>query len=345
MLGTRLRERPAPLTTRPVISVVVPCYNYGHFLEACVASVLEQPGVTVEVLIVDDASPDGSGRVASDIADRHPEVEAILHETNLGHIATYNDGLSHATGTYVLLLSADDLLAPGALQRACAVLEARPAVGLVYGFAPSFESTPPAVPSGRARWCVWSGRTWLTALLRRSKNPVATPSAVVRREALTTIGGYDPRLPHAADLLLWLQLGAAWDVAYVEGATQAFYRQHPANMHAVQFGGILADLSERRRTFDIFFQEDGAALPHADRLRRRAMRALHREACSAVARARRAGDTQTVAALTDLGRDLSHAAGLAPRTKAPRFSRSRLMRSSFVARMSWHAWRRSGMYP
>src|SRR5690242_1270133 len=92
------------------VNVVIPCYNYGHFLEQAVGSVLDDQGdVDVRVLIIDDASPDGSGEVALQIAARDPRVEAVVHTTNIGHIATYNEGLlGWADGDYCMLLSADD---------------------------------------------------------------------------------------------------------------------------------------------------------------------------------------------------------------------------------------------
>ena len=65
------------------ISVVIPCYKYGHFLEEAVASVLDdQAGVDVRVLIIDDASPDDSADMARKIAARDPQVEVIIHAAN-----------------------------------------------------------------------------------------------------------------------------------------------------------------------------------------------------------------------------------------------------------------------
>src|ERR1700722_3515157 len=114
----------------PSVSVVIPCYKYGHFLEECTQSVLEnQPGVDVRVLIIDDASPDDSADVARAIAARDPRVEVAVHAGNKGHIATYNEGLlDWADGDYSVLLSADDRLTPGALTRATALLDANPDV-------------------------------------------------------------------------------------------------------------------------------------------------------------------------------------------------------------------------
>ena len=97
-------------------------------------SVLDQEGVDVRVLIIDDASPDDSGEVAMALAAEDERVEARAHAENQGHLATYNEGLLEwAEGSYSVLLSADDLLTPGALSRATAVLETNPSVGFVYG--------------------------------------------------------------------------------------------------------------------------------------------------------------------------------------------------------------------
>ena len=149
----RIRERVAPTRTARV-SVVVPCYNYAHYLPACLGSALDQPGVEVEAIVVDDASSDGSREVAEDLSAADPRVKLIRHPRNKGHIATYNDGLEAASGEYLVLLSADDLLAPGSLARAAALLEAHPAVGFVYGRAVEFSGdAPPETPgpSGAGR--------------------------------------------------------------------------------------------------------------------------------------------------------------------------------------------------
>ena len=69
------------------VSVVMPCYRYGHFLDEAVRSVLDdQPGVDVRLLIIDDASPDDSADVARRIAAADPRVEVLVHETNKGHV-------------------------------------------------------------------------------------------------------------------------------------------------------------------------------------------------------------------------------------------------------------------
>jgi glycosyltransferase involved in cell wall biosynthesis len=65
-----------------------PCYNYGHYLPTALSSVLDQPGV--EAIVIDDASPDGSGAIVRQLAAADERIRPIVHERNRGHIATYN---------------------------------------------------------------------------------------------------------------------------------------------------------------------------------------------------------------------------------------------------------------
>ncbi|MET0739060.1 MAG: glycosyltransferase family 2 protein [Acidimicrobiales bacterium] len=260
------------------MSVVVPCYNYGHYLPDAVASALDQDGLDVDVLIVDDASTDDSAAVARRLADADPRVDVLVHEENAGHIRTYNDGLAKATGDYVVLLSADDLLARDALTRAVALMEHHPTVGLVYGYARSFTERPAPAPERTRSWTVWPGRQWLGLAARTGRCFLSSPEAVMRREALFQTDLYDPRLPHSGDFDMWLRTAARWDVARVNGPVQAHYRVHDANMHLTSYAGWLTDLRERRRTFSILFDERAPGLDDVAALRPVAERALAREA-------------------------------------------------------------------
>src|SRR4051794_12397860 len=115
------------------VDIIVPCYNYAHYLRDCVRSALAQGGVDVRVLIIDDASPDDTPFVARQLVDEDARVEYRRHGRNLGHIETYNEGIEWAGGDYVLLLSADDMLVPGALARAARVMDGDPDVAFTYG--------------------------------------------------------------------------------------------------------------------------------------------------------------------------------------------------------------------
>ncbi|GAA1613173.1 glycosyltransferase family 2 protein [Actinoplanes couchii] len=272
------RTRPRPLTGRPRVSVVVPCYNYGHFLPDCVRGVLDQEGVDVDVLIVDDASPDGSAAVARELADADPRVTVIEHRVNAGHIATYNEGLAAADGDHVVLLSADDLVTPGSFARATALLEAYPDVVMVHGFARTFSDVPPPARTAVTGWTVWPGAEWIGRVCRAGGNPVATPEVMLRNDTMRKLGGYDERAPHAGDFLMWLRAAALGGIGRVNGVDQAYYRVHGNNMHTSQFAGADTDLRGRHQAFEIFFTEDAGGVPDVAGLRSAASLAVAREA-------------------------------------------------------------------
>ena len=69
--------------------IVVPCYNYGKYLPECITSILNQEGCSLRVLIIDDASHDGSVEVAYSLAAQDPRINLIVHPKNIGNISTY----------------------------------------------------------------------------------------------------------------------------------------------------------------------------------------------------------------------------------------------------------------
>lgn len=279
--------RPVPLARRPRVSVVVPCYNYGRYLPELITGLKAQPGVDLDVLIVDDESPDGSGDVAAAMAHGDPRVRVLRHPVNRGHIQTYNDGLAAVDGEYVVLLSADDLLPPGALARAVALMEAQPSVGLVYGYARSFSAEPPQTSTRVRNWSRWRGSSWLGWSIRTARCFISSPEVVMRRAALEQVGYYDPRLPHSGDLDLWLRTALRWDIGRVNGPAQALYRVHDANMHLTTYAGMITDLRERRRTFGLLFDEHAVDRPDVVAQRPVALRALARESLRLALRAHR----------------------------------------------------------
>lgn len=298
----------------PLVKVIVPCYGYAELLEGCIESVLRQEGVAVLALIVDDCSPDGTPEVARRIVGADSRVEYRRHLRNVGLIPTANEGLEWAADSdYVVLLSADDLLVPGSLARATAVMEARPGVGMVYGHAPYFETGRP-LPRVSGRWrgtTVWPGAEWIRFRCRAAHNCISSPEVVVRTSAQRRVGGYNPACPHASDLNMWLRIAAVSDVAYVKGAAQALYRIHPDSMLRGMLGGgrgAVVDLRERRAAFEEFLavaegrhraparQRPNGTVP--DRrldvasLRRMVTRALARQALWQASRAVDRGETE-----------------------------------------------------
>lgn len=286
-LEARSRMRDTTVVSRPTVSVIVPCYNYGHYLPDCVRSVVEQEGVDVRVLIIDDASADGSGEVAKRLADGDARIEMRAHAANQGHIETYNEGLRWADGDYTVLISADDMLTAGSLRRACALLEANPRVGFAYGRCILFGGAGPLprVRTGAARWKIWPGRRWIEERCRAAENCIHSPEVVVRTAMLRRLGVYRPELPHTADLELWMRLAAYGDVGFVRGPYQAYYRVHPQSLQHRRFSAPLSDLEQIAAAFRIFFRDHGDAVAGGALLEATARRASAKRALLAACRA------------------------------------------------------------
>lgn len=314
--------------------VIVPCYNYGRFLTSCVESVLEESSCQIRILILDDASTDNSFAIAREIAARDGRVHVVRHEANKRHIATYNEGINWVDADYMLLLSADDLVAPGALGRAIALMEAHKDVHFVYGKAIKFadESELPAdPPAGRqVSTTIRAGRDFIKDLCVTPLNPIQTATAVVRAPVQKRVGGYDPRLPHAGDLEMWLRFAAVGAVGIVD-AVQAFTRIHGANMrftYATDAG--IRDFLQRRDAYQIFFASPLAAGPEIGQLSAAASRSLAEEALWNAARAAEEGAREAAARWSALAKETHPAIVATPlwwkfqlrKQMGPRLSRS-----------------------
>jgi hypothetical protein len=194
---------------------------------------------------------------------------------NKGHIATYNEGLGMVSGDYVVLLSADDLLTPGALQRATDLMAAHPSVGIVYGYPiPLYNESFPRARTHVSSWTIWNGGDWVKLMCRAGKNFINSPEVVMRATVQREIGNYRANLPHSGDMEMWLRAAAVCDIGRVNGADQAYYRVHASSMQRTVHSGFLCDLQGRRDAFQSAFDDVAGQLPDAEQLLELAKRSV-----------------------------------------------------------------------
>ncbi|MGO4230579.1 glycosyltransferase family 2 protein [Arthrobacter sp. YAF34] len=360
-LNRRVRTLPAPVPGSPAtVTVVISCFNYERYLRQAVESALTQAGVTVDVIIVDDASTDASLQLARELSASHPNVAVINHRANVGVVETFNDGAKAATGEFLVRLDADDLLTPGALARATQVAAAYPSVGLIYGRPVHFETEePPAFRGSPSAWTVWPGHKWLADRCRSGTNVITAPEVVMRRSVLGRVG-YQAPLRHTHDMELWLRISAFSDVAYIHGVDQAWHREHPASMSAREVDPLV-DLKERREAFDVLFAGPAGEVAGAHGLRQAATRALVDEALNTAAHEidRGHGASPLYEFCLRLARDMdpgvtqgpawrrvTHPAALAAAAKP--WGRGRAVLRRGVGRVRsefrWRNWRRNGVF-
>lgn len=113
------------------ISIVIPCFNDGAYIQEAISSLEEQTIQDFEIIVVDDASTDGTTpQMLASLS--HPRLTTIYLDTNSGPAVARNRGIAQAKGKYILPLDADDKIAPTYLEKAKAVLDANEKIGIVY---------------------------------------------------------------------------------------------------------------------------------------------------------------------------------------------------------------------
>ena len=248
----------------PTISLTVPCYNYARYLPFALDSILSQEGVDLDVTVIDDASTDTSYHVAHTYAERDPRVKVIRHRENIGHVATFNEGMGLATGKYFNIISADDVLTPGALKRAVDLMEKHPSVGLIYGAHVSIDDKglvkhgmgAGAVPlprrTGFKPYRLYKGEDWQRWVCQSGRCFILGSNAILRTSVQKEAGTYDARMPHACDAEMWLRVSHLSDVGYIM-EDQLHYRIHDLSMMRTVHKGFEFDLEERRVAFQQAF--------------------------------------------------------------------------------------------
>jgi hypothetical protein len=204
--------------TEPRVSVVMPVFNGETYLVEAIESVLGQTLEELELVLVDDASRDGSRAIAERFAREDTRVKVVANERNVGIAAALNRGWRAARSPFIARLDADDIALPDRLARQADFLDAHPCVAAVGGAAITIDA---AGRRGSTLRFPTESRRIRSTLLRH--NCFAHPSVVLRRDALEQVGGY--RFDHAEDYDLWLRLSERFELANLAEAV-ILYRQH-----------------------------------------------------------------------------------------------------------------------
>jgi glycosyltransferase involved in cell wall biosynthesis len=209
-----------PPAARPLVSVIIPCYNQAHFVRHAIESVRAQTYPDVELILVNDGSTDDVESVAAGF----PWVRCISQE-NRGLAAARNIGLARCRGDLVVFLDADDRLLPEALEIGVRLLTADPSLGFVAGHSRFITTEGTPLPTEQP---LRGGEDPYLALLRR--NSIRNPALVMfRRRVLDQAGGFDSRVDACADYEMYLRISRSHPVGF-HTAVVAEYRKHGGNM-------------------------------------------------------------------------------------------------------------------
>src|SRR5947207_4499749 len=204
---------------RPLVSVVIPCYNQAAYLADAFRSVVSRD-FPVEIVVVDDGSTDDTHAVAAEFASVR-----TVQQGNRGLSAGRNRGLAESRGAFVIFLDADDRLLPGAIDIAARALVAHPDCAMAYGrcvmMGPDGAAwptpEPPSVKSGHHVALLRTNLIWMPAM------------AIFRRGPLMQAGGFTPGVDGSADYDLYLRISREHPL-HDHGQLVAAYRRHAASM-------------------------------------------------------------------------------------------------------------------
>ena len=229
---------------RPLVSVVVPSYQQGRFLEQALRSVLEQEYEPLEVIVVDGGSSDETVEVIRRHEDR---LAWWTSESDHGQAHALNKGFARAGGEVLGWLASDDVLEPGAVARVVDELEERPDVVLVYGEALFVDE------SGAELFALEPRAFDIEAMVRACANHVVQPGSLFRRRAWELAGPLNENGHYLFDFEFALAVGREGPVARIPDRL-ALYRVHPDSKSG---GGSLLKARDYVRFADEFLAESG----------------------------------------------------------------------------------------
>ena len=216
----------------PLVSVLVPTYNAEAYVGSCLRSVLDQTYANLEVVVVDDRSPDATFEVVVETLRGLPGATVLRNDENLGHRETFRRLLTTARGSLVKFVCHDDLLAPHALSRLAGALDSHPEAAMATSRRTPIDASGAALPVDYLPQPPFSVDALVDGMgagndvLCGMRNWIGEPTTVLfRRELLPISGLYElgGRAPaRNLDVVWWLKILAHGRLAVINDHLSSF---------------------------------------------------------------------------------------------------------------------------
>ncbi len=214
------------LQKQPRVSVCIPSYNHGKYIASAIESVLGQKYDNFELVIIDDFSHDSSDAIIRKYAAYDKRIKFYRNNKNLGMVENWNLCLERATGDFVKVMGADDLLEPSCLEKSVNVLVENPKATLLSCARTLIdkEGRPIRISGYSRKFSVSSGikiikKCFFTA------NLIGEPTATMFRKK-DALRGFNQRYRQLTDLEMWFHLLEKGDFAYIPEPL-CYFRVHP----------------------------------------------------------------------------------------------------------------------
>jgi len=178
----------------PLVSIIMPVYNYGSMFEKSIQSVFNSTYKNIELIIVNDGSTDDYVISKLKTLESHPNIK-IIHQENLGPSSARNNGIKNSTGEFILPLDSDDMVLPEYIQNCVSILKNNKNISPVY-----CDTNHIGQSQGIQQRPEWS-------MDRLIQGPFIVNCSMFHREAFDSCGGYDTNLFGWEDYDLWIRMG------------------------------------------------------------------------------------------------------------------------------------------
>ena len=208
----------------PLVSIITPSYNQASFLEATIHSVLSQDYASIEYIVIDGGSTDGSVEVISRYANH---IAYWVSEPDHGQSHAINKGFARAHGDIVAWLNSDDLYTGGAVSEAVDCLLYNAQVGMVYSNCLLIDE--------ESRVMGWSKSRQFDLLDLLSFSIIPQPTVFLRKQVINFVGGLDPSLHLLFDHQMWTRVLASHPILYKDRYWAAA-RMHSESKNSTTLG-------------------------------------------------------------------------------------------------------------
>jgi glycosyltransferase involved in cell wall biosynthesis len=237
----------------PLVSIIIPAYNYAHFLGNCIESVLSQTHQNLEIIVVNDGSTDNT----DDVVRRYSNRISYISKQNGGLPSARNAGLDEVKGDYVLFLDADDHLPRDSIAKRVQFLEANSDVDIAVCRSKNFVNSP------RADFQV---RNWPLEKndfdVHLAHFNIAPPHAFLsRKSACDAIGYFDNGLKACEDYDYWVR-AIANSLSIKRSPGLVYYRRHAKSMSANNKNQWTHDLILHNRVFSRLVENSDSDASH-----------------------------------------------------------------------------------
>lgn len=222
------------MSTTPLVSVIIPCYNYGHLISETIESVINQTYSNWECIIVDDGSSDNTREVVQAFLSSDPRIHYI-YQSNKGLAGARNTGLRVSKGDYIQLLDADDILPRQKIEVHINFLEKNSSTDLVFSDVYMFEKTLSNLGSAvklilKAKSLSGKGEVIIDNLL--DDNMFLVHCALFRAPIISDIGYFNEKMITCEDWNFWFRMAVVGKQFYYmdNPESKVYVRNHGVNM-------------------------------------------------------------------------------------------------------------------